>query len=34
MGAKVIAASSEEKLAFCRKLGADDTIDYEKADLR
>ncbi len=35
MGAKVIAAaSSEEKLAFCRKLGADETIDYEKADLR
>src|SRR5260370_33821244 len=35
MGAKVIAAaSSEEKLAFCKKLGADDTIDYEKADLR
>jgi NADPH2:quinone reductase len=35
MGAKVIAAaSSEEKLALCKKLGADDTIDYEKADLR
>ncbi|HTO98867.1 MAG TPA: NADPH:quinone oxidoreductase family protein [Myxococcales bacterium] len=35
MGAKVIAAaSSEEKLAFCRKLGADETIDYEKSDLR
>jgi NADPH2:quinone reductase len=35
MGAKVIAAaSSEEKLAFCRKLGADETIDYEKTDLR
>jgi NADPH2:quinone reductase len=35
MGAKVIAAaSSEEKLAFCKTLGADDTIDYEKADLR
>jgi len=35
MGAKVIAAaSSEEKLAFCKKLGADDTIDYQKADLR
>jgi NADPH2:quinone reductase len=35
MGAKVIAAaSSEEKLALCEKLGADDTIDYEKADLR
>ena len=35
MGAKVIAAaSSEEKLAFCKSLGADETIDYEKADLR
>jgi NADPH:quinone reductase len=35
MGAKVIAAaSSEEKLALCRKLGADETVDYEKADLR
>src|SRR5260370_7488671 len=35
MGARVIAAaSSEEKLALCKKLGADDTIDYEKADLR
>ncbi|MGZ6141724.1 MAG: NADPH:quinone oxidoreductase family protein [Myxococcales bacterium] len=35
MGAKVIAAaSSEEKLAFCKKLGADDGIDYDKADLR
>lgn len=35
MGARVIAAaSSEEKLDFCRKLGADETIDYEKADLR
>jgi NADPH2:quinone reductase len=35
MGARVIAAaSSEEKLAFCKKLGADDTIDYEKSDLR
>src|SRR6266851_3481950 len=35
MGAKVIAAASnEEKLALCKKLGADDTIDYEKADLR
>src|SRR3954462_273492 len=33
MGAKVIAAaSSEEKLALCRKPGADETIDYEKAD--
>ena len=35
MGAKVIAAaSSEEKLAFCQELGADDGIDYEKSDLR
>jgi len=35
MGAKVIAAaSSEEKLAFCKQLGADETIDYEKSDLR
>jgi NADPH2:quinone reductase len=35
MGARVVAAaSSEEKLAFCRQLGADDTIDYQTADLR
>ncbi|HET9753098.1 MAG TPA: NADPH:quinone oxidoreductase family protein, partial [Myxococcales bacterium] len=35
MGARVIAAaSSEEKLAFCRKLGADETIDYSTDDLR
>ncbi|MGE5048620.1 MAG: NADPH:quinone oxidoreductase family protein [Deltaproteobacteria bacterium] len=35
MGARVIAAaSSEEKLALCRKLGADETIDYSTADLR
>jgi NADPH2:quinone reductase len=35
MGAKVVAAaSSEEKLAFCKGLGADETIDYEKSDLR
>jgi NADPH-dependent curcumin reductase CurA len=35
LGAKVIAAaSSEEKLAFCKELGADETIDYEKSDLR
>ncbi len=35
MGAKVIAAaSSEEKLAFCKQLGADEVIDYEKGDLR
>ncbi len=35
MGARVIAAaSSAEKLAFCRKLGADETIDYTSQDLR
>jgi len=35
LGARVIAAaSSEEKLAFCRKLGADETIDYKATDLR
>jgi NADPH2:quinone reductase len=35
MGARVIAAaSSAEKLEFCRKLGADETIDYETTDLR
>jgi NADPH2:quinone reductase len=35
MGAKVIAAAStEEKLAFCRTLGADEVINYEQADLR
>jgi len=35
MGAKVIAAaSSEEKLAFCRKLGAEQTINYEETNLR
>lgn len=35
MGARVVAAaSSEEKLALCRKLGADETVDYEHADLR
>ena len=35
MGARVIAAaSSEEKLAFCKELGADETIDYQSADLR
>ncbi|APV49019.1 NADPH:quinone oxidoreductase [Betaproteobacteria bacterium GR16-43] len=35
MGARVIAcASSEEKLALCRKHGADETIDYLKEDLR
>lgn len=35
MGARVIAAaSSEEKLAFCRELGADETIDYTEEDLK
>jgi NADPH2:quinone reductase len=35
MGARVIAAaSSEEKLALCKDLGADDIIDYQTADLR
>jgi NADPH2:quinone reductase len=35
LGARVIAAASnEEKLALCRRLGADETIDYAKEDLR
>ncbi len=35
MGARVIAAaSSEAKLAVCRELGADETINYETEDLR
>lgn len=35
MGAKVIAAAStEEKLALCRKHGADETINYTEEDLR
>lgn len=35
MGARVIAcASSEEKLAFAKKHGADDGIDYGKVDLK
>jgi NADPH2:quinone reductase len=34
-GAKVIAcASSPEKLAFCKKHGADELIDYSKEDLK
>ena len=34
-GARVIAAASTpEKLDFCRSLGADDAIDYAKEDLR
>lgn len=35
MGAKVIAAaSSEEKLAMCRELGADETINYSETNLK
>jgi NADPH2:quinone reductase len=34
-GARVIAAaSSPEKLAFCRRLGADEAFDYTREDLR
>ncbi|MBN8432014.1 NADPH:quinone oxidoreductase family protein [Microbulbifer salipaludis] len=35
MGARVIAcASTDEKLAFCRDLGADETINYSKENLK
>lgn len=35
IGARVIAAaSSAEKLALCRQVGADETIDYSSEDLR
>lgn len=35
LGARVIAgASSAEKLALCRKLGADETINYTEEDLK
>jgi NADPH:quinone reductase len=35
MGAKVIAAAStDEKLALCKKLGADEVINYSKANLK
>jgi len=35
MGARVIAvASAAEKLDFCRSIGADETIDYTKEDLK
>jgi NADPH2:quinone reductase len=35
MGARVIAcASSDEKLAFCKSLGADELVNYEKTDLK
>ena len=34
-GAKVIAAAStDDKLAFCKQLGADETINYSTQDLR
>ena len=35
MGAKVIAAaSSDEKLALCKKLGADELINYSEVNLK
>lgn len=35
LGARVIAAaSSEDKLAFCREHGASETIDYSREDLK
>jgi NADPH2:quinone reductase len=35
VGARVIAAASNpDKCAFCRRLGADETIDYGREDLR
>jgi NADPH2:quinone reductase len=35
MGARVIAcASSEDKLAFCKEIGADELVNYAKSDLR
>ena len=35
VGARVIAgASSDEKCALCRKLGADETINYSRQDVR
>ncbi len=35
MGAKVIAAAStDEKLAMCKELGADETINYSEQDLK
>ena len=35
MGARVIAcASSEDKLDFCRVLGADETVNYAETDLK
>ena len=35
LGARVIAcASSDEKLDFCRRLGADETVNYTQRDLK
>jgi NADPH:quinone reductase len=35
MGARVIAAaSSDDRLALCKQMGADETIDYSREDLR
>jgi NADPH2:quinone reductase len=34
MGARVIAASSGDKLEVCRALGADEVVDYDAADLK
>ena len=35
LGARVIAcANGAEKLAFCREIGADEVIDYEREDLK
>jgi NADPH2:quinone reductase len=35
MGARVIAAaSSDDKLSFCRELGADETVNYSDEDLK
>ena len=35
MGARVIAcAAGEDKLAFCREMGADEAIDYDREDLK
>jgi NADPH:quinone reductase len=35
MGARVIAcASSDDKLAFCRQMGADEAVNYDAVDLK
>lgn len=34
MGARVIACASEEKLDFCRSMGAHETIAYDREDLK